>query len=197
MRYRQTLRKCRSHIHRWCVRWCEERRTKQEIWMRDVRGQGCSLIQRSLQDVVDKLILESRDGKKWKSWPHVNPVPDRIFQVYSLRHDLAWQAALSVWSRGRKQLRPEGAERLCGSWPWLATGWEALEECGLRTLGGGVVKWWTSPKPLPCTSVFVVKQHHSAVGWCVYRVNPTSLHQPLPPSPLQTRPLPFFSFLKQ
>ena len=32
--------------------------------MRDVRGQGCSLIQRSLQDVADKLILESRDGKK-------------------------------------------------------------------------------------------------------------------------------------
>lgn len=146
VRYRHTLRKCRSHIHRWCVRWCEERRTKQEIWMRDVRGQGCSLIQRSLQDVADKLILESRDGKKWRSWPHVNPVPDRIFQVCSPRHDLAWQAALSVWSRGRKQLRPEGAERLCGSWPWLATGWEALEEFGLRTLGGGVAEWVDKPK---------------------------------------------------
>lgn len=174
VRYRQTLRKCGSHIHRRCVRWCEERRTKQEIWMRDVRGQGYSLIQRSSQDVADKLTLESRDGKKWRSWPHVNPVPDRIFQVCSLRQDLAWQAALSVWSRGRKQLRPEGAERLCGSWPWLATGWEALAEFGLRTLGGGVVEWVDKPKASHLHFCVIFKQHHSAVGWGVYCINPAS-----------------------
>ena len=90
VRYRQTLRKCKSHTHRWCVRWCEERRTKQEICIRDVRGQGRSLIQRSLQDVADKLTLESRDGNKRRSWPHVIPVPDRIFQVLLCTQSAPW-----------------------------------------------------------------------------------------------------------
>lgn len=67
------------------------------------------------------------------------------------------QQLLSVWSRGRKPLRPEGRE-IVRILALIKTGWEALAEFGLRTLGEGLWNGWTSPKPLTCTCV-ILKQH--------------------------------------
>lgn len=63
--------------------------------------------------------------------------------------------------------REEAAKtRRCREIVWILalTGWEALAEFGLRTLGGGVVEWVDKPKASHLHFCVIFKQHHSAVG---------------------------------
>lgn len=168
--------------------------------MRDVRGQACNLIQRSLRDVADKRTGPQRRGGS-EGAGHVSAQSQaegsgqRAAQVCSLRQNRAWQAAPSVWSRGRKELRLGGGERLCVWALALAVTGDSMGSPGRvwaeDSWGRGHNRGGRAEASCVRFCVYL-QQPLGALGWSGYHVNPTS--PPLPPPKLDH---PVVNFLKQ